>query len=105
MPRTASDLTSVTIYCLESIDGLHQYVGSTNNLHSRKIHHKYRCHNINGDKYNFKVYQTIRDNGGLDNFCYRVLEQRGFATNREKLKRESYYIKLLNSDMNTYINY
>jgi len=50
------------------------YVGSTNNLERRIWEHKSNCCNKNRNKYNLKVYQFIRDNGGFDNFKFIVLE-------------------------------
>jgi hypothetical protein len=105
MPRASDDLSKVIIYCLESTDGLHKYVGSTTNLHRRSIHHKNRCHDQKSSRYNFKCYQIIRNNGGYSTFTYRILETRSFNNHKDKLRRESYYINLINGDMNTYKNY
>ena len=44
------------------------YIGSTINLHRRIISHKTSCNNQNDHKYNLKIYKTIRENGGWDNW-------------------------------------
>tara|TARA_R110000803_G_scaffold16717_1_gene45873 strand:- start:43 stop:468 length:426 start_codon:yes stop_codon:yes gene_type:complete len=44
------------------------YIGSTKDLHKRRIKHKHRCNNSNSSKYNYKVYQFIRENGGWENW-------------------------------------
>ena len=44
------------------------YIGSTTNFDRRKYEHKSRCYNKKGEQYNGKIYQTIRELGGWDNF-------------------------------------
>ena len=103
--RKSSDYSHTDFYCLESKDGLHQYVGSTTNLYSRKHHHKYRCTNKSSSNYDLHVYKKIRQYGGLDNFRYRILDTLDLTNNSEKLRVESYYIDLLNPDLNTIRRY
>jgi len=64
------------VYCLVCKDTSVQevYVGSTDNLNKRIICHKTECNNKNSPKYNFKVYQFIREHGGFDNFKFIWLE-------------------------------
>ena len=40
------------------------YIGSTCNLIRRRCYHKYCCNNENNKKYNYPLYQYIRENGG-----------------------------------------
>ena len=51
-----------------------EYIGSTKNLYRRIYHHKSSSHNSNLSKYNYKVYQFIRDHGGWDNFDMVLIE-------------------------------
>ena len=44
------------------------YVGSTANFNKRTTKHKSNCNNPNNDKYNLKIYQIIRANGGWKNW-------------------------------------
>jgi hypothetical protein len=48
------------------------YVGHTANFTRRKNQHKTCCNNEKGKTYNLKIYQTIRANGGWDN--WRMIE-------------------------------
>ena len=50
------------------------YVGSTKAFRERKRHHKYSCTNVNGKSYHSKIYTTIRDNGGWDNWRMVIIE-------------------------------
>lgn len=99
--RKASCYLNSVVYCIESIDGTHKYVGCTNDLSYRKKHHKYRCTFVDGENYNLKIYRTIRENGGLDNFNWRVLENCSYGSFKELSRREKYYIGIINPDMNT----
>ena len=64
------------VYCIVSNDSNVQevYVGSTEDLNKRVIDHKNRCNNKNSPKYNYNVYQFIRENGGFDNWKFIWLE-------------------------------
>ena len=44
------------------------YVGSTVNMKERRRSHKKNCNNPNMQSYNLKVYKTIREHGGWDEF-------------------------------------
>ena len=44
------------------------YIGSTYDFKNRMRQHKYSCYNEKSKKYNFFVYQFIRQNGGWDAF-------------------------------------
>ena len=69
------------------------YIGSTINLHDRKTQHKTNCNNKTREPYNLKVYQYIRENGGMDNFEFIILEE----CEVEKLKRlEQSYMMFIN---------
>ena len=85
------------IYCKDK-NVLEIYIGSTHDEIERERHHKGYCNN---DKYNYKVYQFIRANGGYGNWNFEVLEQFP-CENEEQLRiREQYYYDLLNPALNT----
>jgi len=87
------------IYC-KNEDVKDIYIGSTENLVKRMICHKSDCNNENSDKYNQKIYKIIRDNGNWENWEYTVLEV--LECNAiEAEKREEYYRKDLEADMNS----
>ena len=63
-------MSTYTIYkiCCNTNECDEVYVGSTKAFRSRKYTHKCICDNINSKLYNIKIYQTIRANGGWDNW-------------------------------------
>jgi hypothetical protein len=76
------------------------YVGSTKAFRQRKRMHKIDCYNENAKKYNEKIYTTIRENGGWDNWRMVILEECGEITFTEaRIKEEEYRVKL-NANMN-----
>jgi predicted GIY-YIG superfamily endonuclease len=52
------------------------YVGSTKAFRQRKNEHKSNCNNDN-KKHNFKLYQTIRENGGWENWRMVIIDECG----------------------------
>jgi len=80
------------------------YIGSTNDLHRRKLNHKSTCNNINSDRYNIKLYNFIRANGGFENFDFIILEQfENKMIKQDLLKIEGQYIKNNNATLNCII--
>ena len=77
------------------------YVGSTKAFANRKYQHKGNCNNENGKGYNLKIYQTIRDNGGWDNFRMVCIHQQEVDNKREAEQIEEQYRVELNGNMNT----
>ena len=94
----------ITIYMIKCNDEniKDTYIGSTKDFKSRFIKHKSNCNNIKSEKYNLKVYKFIRDNGGFNNWNMIKLEEFITDNNQEKLKKEKYYIKLYESNLNSY---
>jgi len=56
------DYSKCVIYTIRTGEGL--YVGSSCNFVNRKRQHKQDINNENSEKYNRKLYKTIRDNDG-----------------------------------------
>jgi hypothetical protein len=77
------------------------YVGSTKAFANRKYQHKGNCDNENGKKYNLKIYQTIRANGGWDNWRMVCIHQEDVDNKRHAEKIEEDYRLELNGNMNT----
>jgi hypothetical protein len=53
------------------------YIGSTRDFTTRKSSHKSNCNNPNAGNHNTKIYRTIRENGGWNNWnmvCIEVME-------------------------------
>ena len=77
------------------------YVGSTKSMKDRKYHHKKTCNNPNMKNHNLKVYQTIRENGGWENWRMVLVEECGEISNNQARIREEHYRLKLNANMNT----
>ena len=81
------------------------YVGHTTDFTRRKSQHKSNCKNEKAKEYNFKLYKTIRENGGWDNWSIVPLEEFPCETKLQAAIREQVWINKLKSDMNTNITY
>ena len=80
----------------------HVYVGSTMAYANRKYQHKGDCNNENSEKYNLKIYTTIRANGGWDNWRMVCIHQQEVDNKREAEQIEEQYRVELNGNMNTH---
>ena len=89
--------------CCKNVDITECYVGSTINLSRRKHQHKIRCNNQNNNKYYFKVYQYIRENGGFDNWDIIQLETIQFNDRYELNARERVHLEQLHATLNKQI--
>lgn len=85
------------IYCNDATN-LDLYVGHTTNFVKRKLAHKYCCNN---EKINNKLYNTIRQNGGWDNWKMDIV---GFYNcdnlHEAKVKEQEFFISL-NATLNS----
>jgi len=76
------------------------YIGSTTNFRTRKNNHKFNCNNENNKKYNYPVYQFIRNNGDWSEWKMIPIEKYP-CNGKEELKiRERYYIEFFKSKLN-----
>ena len=68
MPRPA--INDYTFYKIVNIncDVDLCYVGSSCNMKLRRIAHKNVCNNVSNPRHNLKVYRTIREHGGWEEF-------------------------------------
>lgn len=78
------------------------YVGHTANFRQRKNEHKACCNNPNSKKYNLKIYQIMRANGGWDNWTMIEIENKLCLSKRDAEKYERIHTEELNANMNTY---
>ena len=98
--------TMFVIYCIyNDIYPNHFYVGHTKNFKNRKKDHKNRCNNPTNERYNLKVYQFIRENGGWENWTMELLEDLGDITEDDAEFREEYWRVFLQADLNSYRAY
>ena len=86
------------------------YIGSTTQtIEERFAHHGYSCNNIKHSKYNYYVYQFIRDYGGMQKWKITKLNECIFNERKELCSLERMFMekyekegfKLLNSSIPT----
>lgn len=78
------------------------YIGSTKNIKDRKWVHKSNCYNEKCKGYNLKLYTTIRDNGGWDNWIMEPIGKGLFNTRLDARIEEQRYIKEMEANLNTF---
>ena len=76
------------------------YIGSTVCFKERKRCHKKACNNPNSKKYNYKVYNFIRDNSGWDNWDMVLVATAPCNSKLELRKIERKYYEKLNPTLN-----
>jgi hypothetical protein len=104
MPKKIIDFSKTIIYkiCCNDLNITDVYVGHTTNFIKRKAQHKYDCNNIDGKAYNYKIYNTIRNNGGFENWSMIEIEKFQDCNDiNEASAKERYYYELLNAKLNT----
>tara|TARA_R110000772_G_scaffold1832_2_gene6208 strand:- start:582 stop:1133 length:552 start_codon:yes stop_codon:yes gene_type:complete len=75
------------------------YVGSTKSFRQRKGQHKRNCDNLTRN--HLKLYQTIRDNGGWQNWRMVIIEECGeISLTQVRIKEEENRVKL-NANLNS----
>ena len=89
-----------TIYKIYSKYNKYIYVGSTKNLNDRTSKHMQNSKNKNSKKYNLKVYKTIRENGGWNEFIMEKIEEI-YSTKKDDYISETELMKILNSNLNS----
>ena len=109
MPRIAIDYSTRPVvfyrFVCENPEITCSYVGSTVDFYNRKSSHKSTLSNTNRKEYNFKLYKTIRENGGWDNWRMVQIESRLVSSKREAEKIEQEWIEKFNSDLNSHKAY
>ena len=78
-----------------------RYIGSTGNFCSRKATHKTNCKK----QLKLKLYETINENGGWDNFTMRPIEEFVCENKLEARMRERYWCEMYNPNLNTRKSY
>jgi hypothetical protein len=77
------------------------YVGHTTNIANRNRQHKKHVENDNYNKSHYKLYQTIRHNGGWDEWEMLEIEKLNSITKLEARIREQELIEQHNANLNT----
>jgi hypothetical protein len=104
MPKKAVDYSKTIIYKVvcNDINIVDLYVGSTSDFTRRKYTHKCACINPQNTSYNFKIYQTIRSNGGWINWTMVEIEKYPCVDSNEARARERHWFEILNASLNSY---
>jgi hypothetical protein len=86
--------------CCKDVQITDIYIGSTCNFSKRKNAHKTDCNNEKSEKYNLKLYQFIRQNGGFGNWSIIQIEAYECNNKRELEQYERYHIEKLKPALN-----
>ena len=105
MTKTKIDYSKGLIYKIvcNDLECKDIYVGSTTNFRTRKNAHKTSCNNENSKKYNLKIYQIIRQNGGWENWQMIEVEKYPCNDGNELRARERFKYEELKGNMNSCI--
>ena len=105
MPKSKINYDTTIIYKIvcKDLAITNIYIGHTTNFIKRKCSHKYFCNKLDNSHYNLLLYQTIRKNGGWNNWSMIEVETFSCKNKREAELRERYWIENLNADLNIYI--
>ena len=101
MPKDDIDYSNTIIYKIicndKTINDL--YVGHTTNFTKSKYQHKYACTNLNNK---LKIYNTIRQNGGWDNWNMTEISIYNCKNKTEARIKEQHHYDELKSNLNMY---
>lgn len=97
------DYSKTTIYklCCNDTEIKDIYIGSTCNFTQRRWCHKSTCNNENGNAYNVKVYQFIREHGGFENWSMVMIHEQSVNNKLEKERLERTFIEDLKPSLNS----
>ena len=103
MPKINIDYSNTIIYKITCKDTLCKevYVGHTTNFVQRKHSHKQSCKNDKSENYNCKLYQTIRNHGGWENWIMEIINYVNCKDHFEAKQKKNEYIDLLNATLNS----
>ena len=102
MPRPA--INDYTFYKIVNVNGDCElcYVGSSCDMKQRRRSHKFNCNNPNSNRHNLKVYKTIREHGGWNEFKIVELGTAEQLKVAEALVIEETYRIELKANMNSH---
>ena len=97
--KTNLSMSYVYKICCKNQEIKDCYVGSTNNIKKRIQDHKTNI--LSNNKYQLKLYDFIRENGGRDNWEFIILEENIIPDNLTE--REKFWIEKINSNLNSVV--
>ena len=97
-----TDYSKTVIYKIQHCDDANLlYIGSTVAYNTRKSTHKNATNDEKSKKYNFKLYQMIRANGGWNAFNMVIIKAFPCDNKQESHTEEDRIIRLMKTTMNT----
>lgn len=105
MPKFPFDYSKCVMYKIvcKDLNIKDCYVGHTTDLIRRRYAHKSSCNNENCEKYNFKIYQKMREYGGFDNWSIIEIEKFPCGDFNEACARERYWLETLEANLNSVV--
>lgn len=105
MPKKNVDYSKTIIYKIvcNDLNVKDIYVGSTSDFTRRKYTHKCVCCTPTHNAHNIKIYQTIRANGGWNNWAMVMIETYPCNNKLECVARERYWLEQLQANLNSCI--
>lgn len=105
MPKKEINYKNTVIYKIvcNNLNVKDCYVGHTTDFIRRKYKHKENCNNPNNLKYNFKIYEIIRENGGWENWNMIEIEKYICEDENEARMRERYWYEILQPKLNSFV--
>ena len=102
MPKNSIDYSKYSFYKIvcNDLNIKDCYVGSTSHFTSRKANHKIACNTETHPRYNYKIYQIIRANGGWSNWSMILIDVIPCGNSEEARKKERELYEQLNATMN-----
>jgi hypothetical protein len=90
MTRDSADYGNTAFYQIRCRDSsiTTTYIGHTVNFKIREQKHKSSCNNKKGPRYHLRVYRSIREHGGWENWEMILLEHRSCRGKAEAEERE-----------------
>ena len=103
MPKINIDYSNTIVYKItcNNSEITDVYVGHTTNFVQRKYAHKDTCVNKKSHNYKCKLYETIRNNGGWDNWKMEIVNFFNCKDHNEARQKEQEYFILLNANLNS----
>ena len=102
MPRKEIDYSKTIIYKItcndETVD--YTYVGHTTDFTNRKYGHKINCSNEKSSSYHLKLYKTIREYGGWNNWTMSEIACYDCNNVTEARIKEQQHYELLKANLN-----
>ena len=98
-------MTNSVIYLIKSKNNkiLDTYIGSSKDFKTRKaVHRCFYYNNCYGQSNGRKLYDYMRQNGGWDEFEFKILEEINTLNRRELTNRERHWYDIIKPTLNTY---